>query len=195
MPRYYTTFEAAHILGVSLPTVVNWIKAQRLEAHRTPGGHRRIAREQLAAFMAQHGMPVPPELLDAVDGRRRALVVGEPGAALDHVAEELAAAGVSVQRARAGFAAGLAAARSAPDVVVLVDPPPNGGDTLAGLREDEGLATLPVVAAARPEHAVGLRAAGCTLVLVSPIAAGALADAASRALVLAGATAPARRRS
>ena len=62
MRRFYTTFEAAHVLGVSLPTVVNWIKARRLKAHRTPGGHRRIAREELAAFMSRHGMPMPEEL-------------------------------------------------------------------------------------------------------------------------------------
>lgn len=194
MSRYYTTFEAAHVLGVSLPTVVNWIKARRLEAHRTPGGHRRIAREELAAFMAQHGMPVPAELVDAVDGRRRALVVAAPGAHLDHVVAELHGAGVAVQKALPGFAAGVAAARFGPDVVILVDPPQDGGDTLRGLRSDETLAAVPVVAAARAEHALGLRAAGCTLVLVSPIAAGALADAASRALVLAGANAGAVRR-
>ena len=29
----------------------------RLKAHRTPGGHRRIAREDLAAFMLRHGIP------------------------------------------------------------------------------------------------------------------------------------------
>ena len=29
--RYFTTFEASHFLGVSLPTIVNWIKANRLK--------------------------------------------------------------------------------------------------------------------------------------------------------------------
>lgn len=192
MRRFYTTFEAAHVLGVSLPTVVNWIKARRLKAHRTPGGHRRIAREELASFMSHHGMPMPADLADAVDGRRRALVIGDPGTALDHVVRQLQEAGIVAQPAVPGFPAGLAAARFSPDVVVLVDPPADGGDTLAGLRSDAGLGTVPVVAAARAEHVPRLRAVGCDLVLASPIPDGALADAASQAVATAAAS-PRRR--
>ena len=192
MRRFYTTFEAAYVLGVSLPTVVNWIKARRLKAHRTPGGHRRIAREELAAFMSRHGIPLPEELADAVDVRRKALVVGEAGYALDHVVRQLQEAGLVVMPSRPGFEAGITAARLSPDVVVLVDPAPNGGETLAGLRSDDALAAVPVVAAARAEHVQGLRAAGCDIVLASPIADGALAAAATQ--VLAKAAAAPRRR-
>lgn len=182
MRRYYTTFEAAHVLGVSLPTVVNWINARRLKAHRTPGGHRRIAREELASFMSRHGMPMPVELADAVDARRKVLVVGEAGTALDHVVRQLQEAGIVAQPAGPGFAAGLAAARLSPDVVVLVDPPADGGETLASLRCDGALSAIPVVAAARAEHAQRLRSVGCDLVLASPIPDGALAAAASQAV-------------
>ncbi len=192
MRRFYTTFEAAHVLGVSLPTVVNWIKARRLKAHRTPGGHRRIAREELASFMSRHGMPMPHDLADAVDGRRKALVVGEAGTALDHVVRQLQEAGLVAQPASPGFAAGLAAARFSPDVVVLVDPPADGGETLAGLRRDAGLVLVPVVAAARAEHVQRLQAVGCDLVLASPIPDGALAAAAFQAVATAVA-APRRR--
>ena len=182
MRQYYTTFEAAHVLGVSLPTVVNWIKARRLKAHRTPGGHRRIAREELAAFMAQHGMPLPAELADAVDGRRRALVVGEAGPVVDQVVRQLEAAGLTARTALPGFAAGAQAARLDPDLVVLVDPPSDGGGTLAGLRSDLAFQAVPVVAAARPENAAGLRAAGCAAVLASPIPDGVLVAAVTQAL-------------
>jgi excisionase family DNA binding protein len=192
MRRFYTTFEAAHVLGVSLPTVVNWIKARRLKAHRTPGGHRRIAREELASFMSRHGMPMPADLADAVDARRKALVVGEAGTAIDHVVRQLQEAGIVAQPASPGFAAGLAAARFSPDVVVLVDPPADGGETLTGLRSDAGLASVPVVAAARAEHVQGLRAMGCELVLASPIPDGALTAAATQAFATAAAT-PRRR--
>ncbi|HET8725632.1 MAG TPA: helix-turn-helix domain-containing protein [Anaeromyxobacteraceae bacterium] len=192
MRRFYTTFEAAHVLGVSLPTVVNWIKARRLKAHRTPGGHRRIAREELAAFMLRHGMPMPEELADAVESGRRVLVVGEPGPVLDQVIRQLEAASLVALPSRPGFCAGAGAARHHPDLVVLVDPPADGGDTLAGLRGDAALSAVPVVAAARAENVQRLRASGCALVLASPIPDGALAEAAS--LALAGATVAARRR-
>src|SRR5690242_8167922 len=119
MQGFYTTHEAARLLGVSLPTVVNWITARRLKAHRTPGGHRRIAREDLAAFMLQHGMPLPAELSDAAPARRKALVLGEPGPAREGLARQLAAGGYAVEQASCGFAAGAAAARFEPELIVL----------------------------------------------------------------------------
>ena len=41
-PSYFTTFQVAKFLGVSPPTVVNWVNSGLLVAHRTPGGHRRM---------------------------------------------------------------------------------------------------------------------------------------------------------
>jgi excisionase family DNA binding protein len=55
--QIYTTKQAADVLGVSLPTVVNWIKQGLIEAHKTPGGHRRIARASLSSFMIKNGYP------------------------------------------------------------------------------------------------------------------------------------------
>jgi excisionase family DNA binding protein len=54
----YTTHEAAQLLGVSLPTIVNWIKAGRIDAHRTPGGHRRIVVDELPRFAQANGFPL-----------------------------------------------------------------------------------------------------------------------------------------
>ena len=145
MQSFYTTFEAARLLGVSLPTVVNWIKARRLKAHRTPGGHRRIAREDLAGFMVRHGMPVPGELSGAVPGRRKALVVAEPGPAREGLVRQLVAAGYAVEQTSPGFAAGAAAARFAPDVLVVRPEGPDGGDVVRGPRSDRELAEVPVI--------------------------------------------------
>jgi len=142
--------------------------------------------------MSRHGIPLPEELADAVDVRRKALVVGEAGYALDHFVRQLQEAGLLVMPSRPGFEAGMAAARLSPDVVVLVDPAPDGGETLDGLRSDDALGTVPVVVAARAEHVQRLRAAGCDIVLASPIADGALAAAATQALASAAA-APRRR--
>ncbi|MCM2333010.1 MAG: helix-turn-helix domain-containing protein, partial [Anaeromyxobacteraceae bacterium] len=110
MNRYYTTHEAARVLGVSLPTVVNWIKARRLRCHRTPGGHRRIAREDLADFMLRHGMPLGGELAGAAPELRKALVLGALGPAREGLARLLAQGGWAVELASPGFAAGAALA-------------------------------------------------------------------------------------
>jgi excisionase family DNA binding protein len=193
MHRFYTTYEAAHLLGVSLPTVVNWIKGRRLKAHRTPGGHRRIAREELAAFMARHGMPLPPELDGMVEKGRRALVVGDGGGVREGAAREVTRAGFSVQQCAPGFAAGVLASRFQPDLVVLVAAAVDGGETLAGLRADPELAAIPVVAIAPADWSPRLRAAGAAAVLVLPLGDGALVAAATQALSLVASAA--RRRS
>lgn len=58
---YLTTHQVARLLGVSLPTVVNWIEAGKIAAHRTPGGHRRVGREELARFSQTYNYPLPPD--------------------------------------------------------------------------------------------------------------------------------------
>ncbi len=177
MHRFYTTFEAARLLGVSLPTVVNWITARRLKAHRTPGGHRRIAPEELAAFMVRHGMPLPVELSEASPGRRKVLVVAEGGPAREGAARQLAAAGYAVEQASPGFAAGAAAARFEPHAVVLHAGSPDGGETLRSLRADRELAAVPVIALAHADWGEALREAGCAAAIARPPVDGALAGA------------------
>jgi excisionase family DNA binding protein len=185
MRGFYTTYEAAHLLGVSLPTVVNWIKARRLKAHRTPGGHRRIAREDLAAFMLRHGMPLPAELDGAVETRRKALVLGAPGPAREGLVRQLAEAGFAVEQASHGFPAGAAVARFRPDVVVLAAESPDGGETLAGLRADREVAAVPVVAVGAAEWSARLRASGCAAALDRTLLDGALPGAVAQALSIA----------
>ena len=194
MRRFYTTYEAAHLLGVSLPTVVNWIKARRLKAHRTPGGHRRIAREDLAGFMLRHGMPLPAELDGAVEARRKALVLGEPGPGREGLVRQLAEAGFAAEQASLGFAAGAAAARFQPDVVVLVAETPDGGETLAGLRADREVGEVPVVGVGSSDWGARLQASGCAAALGRPLVEGALSAAVSQAFSGAVLAAPRRGR-
>ncbi|GEJ55507.1 excisionase family DNA-binding protein [Anaeromyxobacter diazotrophicus] len=192
MRGFYTTHEAARLLGVSLPTVVNWIKARRLKAHRTPGGHRRIAREDLAAFMVRHGMPLPEELTGAAPSRRKALVLGEPGPVREGLARQLAEGGYAVEQASPGFAAGAAAARFQPDLVVVAEGPSDGAEAVSALRADRELGAVPVVAVALSDAAERLAAAGCCAVLTRPVPEGALVKAAAEALAAATGAAPRR---
>jgi excisionase family DNA binding protein len=189
MNRYYTTHEAARLLGVSLPTVVNWIKARRLRCHRTPGGHRRIAREDLAGFMLRHGMPLGAELADAAPDPRKALVVGALGPAREGLARQLAQGGWAVELASPGFAAGAALARFLPHVVVLLAVQPDGGETLAALRADREAGATPVVAVGHQDWQAALTAAGATRALPRPLDPDALAEALREA---AGQALPAR---
>lgn len=74
MKNFFTTSEAAQICGVAHTTVIRWITEGKLKAHETPGGHRRIQRGELAAFMKQYDIPVPDSFND---GRLRVLAVDD----------------------------------------------------------------------------------------------------------------------
>ena len=63
----FTTAQAARLLGVSVATVVYWIDDGRLKAHKTPGGHRRIAREDLISFAHHYEMPLGDDELAFYD--------------------------------------------------------------------------------------------------------------------------------
>ncbi|MBI4351630.1 MAG: response regulator [Elusimicrobia bacterium] len=65
MKKFLTTTETAEICGVAHTTVIRWIGDGKLKAHETPGGHRRIERGDLAAFLERFNMPVPASLPDS----------------------------------------------------------------------------------------------------------------------------------
>ncbi len=50
-----TTAEAAHIAGVGASSVKRWADQNLLRCVRTAGGHRRFHREDLDAFLREHG--------------------------------------------------------------------------------------------------------------------------------------------
>ena len=61
--RTLSTIEVARVLGVAVSSVSKWIDEGKLVAGRTPGGHRRIEREDFVRFLHQQKFRVPEELL------------------------------------------------------------------------------------------------------------------------------------
>src|SRR5260221_14084843 len=68
----YTTHEISRLLHVNPRSVINWIEQSLLSSYRTPGGHRRVRREDLLAFLRKHQIPTPASL---VDGKFAILIV------------------------------------------------------------------------------------------------------------------------
>lgn len=60
--QVFTTGEIADLLHIHQTTVIDWAKKGIVKSYRTPGGHRRIERSSLLAFLHEHKMPVPAEL-------------------------------------------------------------------------------------------------------------------------------------
>jgi len=53
---FITTSEASKICGVARTTLTKWIDQGTLEAFVTPGGHRKIRKEDLTGFIEKHGI-------------------------------------------------------------------------------------------------------------------------------------------
>ena len=49
--RPLTTFEVSRICGVVHSTISNWIDAGKLNAYKTPGGHRPIKKDDLLTLL------------------------------------------------------------------------------------------------------------------------------------------------
>lgn len=56
-----TPREAAQILGISYPTLKQWIYRRKLRTVLTPGGHHRIARRELDRYLHRLGAKPGPE--------------------------------------------------------------------------------------------------------------------------------------
>ena len=67
-----TPREAAHLLGVSYPTIKQWILSGKLKTVQTPGGHHRISEATLKPFLAKDRIkPESRERFRRVSGRNQ----------------------------------------------------------------------------------------------------------------------------
>jgi excisionase family DNA binding protein len=72
MKQSFSTSEVANYCHVTADTIRKWAEAGRIRVFKTPGGHRRIRREDLLRFLRENDIPVHPELSEA---RERILIV------------------------------------------------------------------------------------------------------------------------
>jgi excisionase family DNA binding protein len=149
-PVYYTTYQVAKQLGVTLPTVVNWVNSGLLHAHRTPGGHRRIAHNDVIAFGRDQNYPISRDLLEAGSARKKkVLVVDDERDFAELVRDYLQGKSeLEVEIADSGFQAGFAVARFKPDLILmdLMMPDMDGFEVHRTLREDPDTRHIPVIA-------------------------------------------------
>ncbi len=71
---YLTPREAARMLGISYPTIKQWILAGKLRSRTTPGGHHRISQAALKPFLDKESSRLPTESRDRfrrVSGRNQ----------------------------------------------------------------------------------------------------------------------------
>jgi excisionase family DNA binding protein len=177
----FTTFEAAKLCHVSPLSIINWVNAGRLPAFRTPGGHRRIRRDDLVRFMREGGIPIPDELRTGT-GRFRVLIVDDEAAVRDSLASRLSANDTpyDVLTAADGYEAGRMVATFRPDFVVLDlrMPGMDGFQVCRSIKADPQTASTTVVAITgfhTPETEARVLECGAERCLAKPVAPSEIA--------------------
>jgi excisionase family DNA binding protein len=170
---FFTTFEISQICGVNPTTVQNWIKGKKLKAFQTPGGHRRVRREDLIAFMKEFGMPFPegisenPPLVMIVDDESDILDMLED---LFRTGEE----NLKIVKAQSGIVALLMIGEYKPDLLVLdiMMPGMNGYEVCQRIKSTPGTQNTKIVAISG-DHSPSVRerilSAGADLFFTKPL--------------------------
>lgn len=114
-----TVFTASKYCNVSSKTIINWVDSGHIKSYRTVGGHRRIKREDLEAFMRKQGIPIPEEKEPA--DRKKVLVVDDDLIIVESIVQALEEDeyDYEVISASDGFEAGLQVKHFNPDLLIL----------------------------------------------------------------------------
>jgi len=116
--RLLTTSEVAQYCQVTNDGVVKWIKAKKLKAYSTPGGHYRIRKSDFREFLGRYGMPVDPNFF--AEEKKRILVVDDETNIVEVISQALGdSATFQVSTASDGYEAGLKIGTFKPDLIIL----------------------------------------------------------------------------
>jgi len=118
MKQSFSTSEVAKYCHVTADTIRKWAEAGRITVFKTPGGHRRIRREDLVQFLRENSIPVHGDLNAA--GVRILLI--DPERTVAQVVRRLldrARTPFHIESAFDAFEAGRLVAAFQPDVVFL----------------------------------------------------------------------------
>lgn len=114
----FSTSEVAAYCHVTADTIRKWAEAGRIHVFKTPGGHRRIRREDLLRFLRENSIPIHEDLDNS---GVRILVVDDEKAVISVVRRflERAQTPFQIQVAMDGYDAGHEVATFRPDVIFL----------------------------------------------------------------------------
>jgi excisionase family DNA binding protein len=119
MNDIFTVFQASKYCHVSSKTIINWIDAGHIEAYKTVGGHRRIKKSDLEAFMKKQGIPVPDEEIQGKN--KRILIVDDDPIIVETIVQGLEEEeyDYEIMSAADGFEAGIQVNHFKPHLLIL----------------------------------------------------------------------------
>jgi excisionase family DNA binding protein len=114
----FSTSEVAKYCHVTADTIRKWAEAGRIRVFKTPGGHRRIRREDLLRFLRENNIPIHEDLGNS---GIRILIVDDEKAVVSVIRRflERSETPFEIEAAMDGYDAGHQVATFKPDVVFL----------------------------------------------------------------------------
>jgi excisionase family DNA binding protein len=147
MENIFTVYKASQYCNVSPKTIINWIESGHIKAYKTVGGHRRIKREDLQAFMTKQGIPIPDQ--DPGGGRKRILVVDDDPIIVETIVQSLEEDehDYEVISAADGFEAGLQVNHFKPHLLILdiMMPDIKGYEVCQKIKSDEETRDIKII--------------------------------------------------
>ena len=178
----FTTHEVSRLLHVSPRSVINWIEQSLLASYRTPGGHRRIRREDLLAFLHKHQIPTPAML---VAEKFNVLIVEDE----DEIVKLLKSyferqGGYQVHSASDGITALIEVGRAKPDLLILdiLIPGVDGVEVCRRIKADAGNKTAIIAISGQPDWEKRILQAGADSFMAKPLDLTKLHNEAKRLL-------------
>ncbi len=166
----YTTHEVSRLLHVNPRSVINWIDQNLLPSYRTPGGHRRIRRDDLLTFLRKHQIPTPPSLMDS--GNFNVLIVDDE----EEITQLMKAyferkGGFQVTTVSDGISALLEVGRARPDLLVLdiMIPGVDGVEVCRRIKAGSSASTIIIAISGQSELKEKILQAGADIFLTKPI--------------------------
>lgn len=145
--EYFTTIEAAKLLGVSVRTVQLWVENGTLEAWKTAGGHRRIVAKSVHDYMSGRHHPEPQKKVKSK--RKRILVVEDNPTVAKFYQAAIASWGkpVDVITKQDGFEGLLDIGQSPPDLLIsdIYMPGMDGLQMIRSLYKSEQLSSDKII--------------------------------------------------
>lgn len=165
----YTTHEVSRLLHVNPRSVINWIEQSLLPSYRTPGGHRRIRRDDLLAFLRKHQIPTPESL---VEGKFNILIVDDEQEIVDIMKVFLQRqGGYQIATASDGITALIEVGRAKPDLMILdiMIPGVDGIEVCRRIKEDPNNTTVIIAVSGNAEHEKRILQSGADAFMEKPI--------------------------
>ncbi len=166
----YTTHDVSRLLQVNPRSVINWIDQNLLLSYRTPGGHRRIRREDLLSFLRKHQIPIPAPLME--DGNFSMLIVDDD----DEITEIIKnfferQGGYEISTASDGITALIEVGRTKPDLIILdiMIPGVDGVEVCRRIKDGPAASTVIIAISGQPEMEEKIMQAGADVFMIKPL--------------------------